>query len=66
MNELCLFFKAVIKSNINLTLTVEFIGKKNFLAVIQMEEAIAALGKATLLKKRSGNAWSTSSFTFKK
>jgi len=56
MNELCLFFKAVIKSNINLTLTVEFIGKKNFLAVIQMEEAIAALGKATLLKKRSGNA----------
>lgn len=51
MNELCLFFKAVIKSNINLTLKMEFIGKKNLLAVIQIEEAITVLGKVTLFKE---------------
>lgn len=51
MNESCLFFKAVIRSNINLTLTMEFIGKKNLLAVVQIGEAITVLGKATPFKE---------------
>lgn len=51
MNELCLFFKAFIKSNINLTLTMGFIGKKNLLAVMQIEEAITVLRKVTLFKE---------------
>lgn len=51
MNKLCLFFKSVIKSNINLTLTMEFIGIENFLAVIQIEAAITAPVNATLFKE---------------
>lgn len=47
MNKLYLFFKAVIKSNINLTLTMEFIGTENFLAVIQIEKAITVLVKSS-------------------
>lgn len=54
MNESCLFFKAVTKSDINLTVTMQFISKKNLLAVIQIEEAITVKGKVTL-KKYSGN-----------
>lgn len=50
MNKSCLFFKAVIESNINLTLTMEFIGIENFLAVIQIEEAITVLVKAALVR----------------
>lgn len=51
MNKSCLFFKAVIKSNINLTLTMEFIAIQNFLAVVQTEEAITGLVKAALFKE---------------
>lgn len=51
MNELCLFFKAVTKSNINLTSPIEFIGKKSLLAVFQIEEAITVVGKVTLFKE---------------
>lgn len=46
-----IFFKAVIKSHISLILTMEFIGKKNLLTVIQIAVVITVLRKGTLFKE---------------